>query len=200
MASSRTPRLASSAPPAEGCSARGAAAEAASSRAAASRTRRFDMILAPFWSASLERRRSLIELGDLRPLDADAGHQPLLIEDERIDVLRDRRAGERPGEARIDDHDARTDAEFEAAAPVEIGQRLVVHEEERIAEALDAGLEPVGRRHRVVVAGDLAVLLEHPVADLGSEHEAGLVDAREDENAPGLLAEEPGRGVRGVEA
>ena len=96
--------------------------------------------------------RSLRDPGDLRTLDAHAGHQPLLAEDECVDVLRERRAGDRLAHALIDDDDARPDAELEALALVEIGERAVVHEEERVAEDLDARLQPVGSRDGVVVA------------------------------------------------
>ena len=129
----------------------------------------------------------------------DAGHQPLLVEDEGIDVLRDRRAGDRLADALIDDDDARPDADLEAVARVEIGERTVVHEEERVAEDLHAGLQAVGRRDGVVVANRLAALQQHAFADLPAEHEAGLDDVREDQHGRGLLAEQARRGVLRVE-
>ena len=73
---------------------------------------------------------------------------------------------------------------------VELVERGVRHEEERVAELLHARLEAVRRGDGVVVAGDPAVLPEHPFAHLAAEHEAGLDHRREDEDALRLLPED----------
>src|SRR2546425_316195 len=86
----------------------------------------------------------LVDLGDLRALDAGPRHQAPLVEDEGVDVARERRAGDRFGDTLVDDHDAWTDADLETSARVEIVQRLVRHEEERVAERLQAGLQTFG--------------------------------------------------------
>src|SRR4030095_1363535 len=122
------------------------------------------------------RSGSLGDLRDLRSLDPDAGHQPLLAEDEGVDIARERVRRHRLGDAGIDDDDARPHAELETTGRIELLQRLIVHEEERVAEGLDARLEPVRRRNRVVVADRPALLPEHALADLSSDHEAALHD------------------------
>jgi len=73
------------------------------------------------------------------------------------------------------------------------------HEEERVAEYLNADLEPVGRGDGVVETDRAPPLLQHPLADLAPEHEAGLDDARKDEDADGLAAEQLRFGVVRVE-
>src|SRR6266567_1912754 len=158
---------------------------------AASKRRIFDIVFAPLVLDIARGCRCLLrDPGDLRALYAEAGHQPLLIEDEGIDVLGDRGAGERLADARVDDDDARADAELPAVAPVEIGERAVVHEEEGVTEDLDAGLQPVRRRDGVIIADGPAIREEHPFADLSPEHEAGL----------DLRTEQASRGVVRIEA
>src|SRR5262245_35440287 len=132
----------------------------------------------------------LVDPRDLRPLDARPGHEPLLAEDEGVDVARDRVAGHGPPHALVDDDDARADADLEAVGRVELVERGLGHEEERVSELLHARLEPVRGGDGVVVAGDLAALEERALADLAAEHEARLHHRREHENALRLLAEE----------
>src|SRR5688572_31244449 len=93
----------------------------------------------------------LLDARDLRALDAEAAHEPLLIEHDRVDVARERVARERPRRALVDQHDARADADLESPRGVELLQRRFVHEEERVSERLRAGLEAVRGGDRVVV-------------------------------------------------
>src|SRR5512143_763729 len=129
MASSRTPGGASATSFAPVSAANATALDNRQARLAARIRRVFDKV-APFSRVRVRRFGLLRDPGDLRALDSHAGHQALLAEDEGIDVLRERRAGDRLGESRIDHDDARSDAELEALALVEIGERAVVHEEE----------------------------------------------------------------------
>src|SRR5262249_19104035 len=115
MVSRRMSRFAFSAPPA-----RAGAAKRTSVRIAVTRMR--------IVCASL-----LADPRDLRSLDTDPGHESLLIEDEGVDVARDRVAGDRFPESLVDDDDARTDAQLEPGGGVELLERRVVHEEERVA-------------------------------------------------------------------
>src|SRR5499433_1067633 len=128
----------------------------------------------------------LFDAADLRALQPEPRHEPLLGEDEGVDVAPAGRGGEGLGLALVDDHDARAHADLEALALVEIGQRGVGHEEESVAEALHARLQTVGRRDRIVVARVLATLEQHPLAVLAAEEESRLDDVREDKNALGL--------------
>src|SRR6266567_2325951 len=167
---------------------------------AASKRRIFDIVFAPLVLDIARGCRCLLrDPGDLRALYAEARHQPLLIEDEGIDVLRDRGAGERLADARVDDNDARADAELPAVAPVEIGERAVVHEEEGVTEDLDAGLQPVRRRDGVIIADGPAIREEHAFTHLSAEHEAGFHHAREDEHGLGFRTEQASRGVVRIE-
>jgi len=75
-----------------------------------------------------------------------------------------------------------TDADLETPARVEIVQCRVGHEEERVAERLQAGLESVGRGDGIVVGDRPAPLAERAFADLPAEHESGLDHGGEDEN------------------
>ena len=95
----------------------------------------------------------------------------------RRDVLR---------HAGIDDHDARADADLESLRGVEGLQRLLRHEEHRVAVLLRAGLESVGGAGRVVVADRLAATPEHAFAELAANAEAGLGDVGEYEHRDGL--------------
>src|SRR5207247_399320 len=82
-------------------------------------------------------------------LEAGAGHQALLVEDERIDVLRERRARDRLALPLVHHDDARPGADLPAAAPVEVAKGVVGHQEEHVAVALQTRLIPVRSRHRV---------------------------------------------------
>src|SRR5207244_1827186 len=118
------------------------------------------------------------------PLDAGSCHEPLLVEDVRVDVARERVAGDGFPLALVDDDEARSDTELESLRGIELVERGVRHEEERVSELLHARLEAVRGGDGVVVAGGLAALEEHTLADLAAEHEAGLDHGREDEDAP----------------
>src|SRR5512146_2973174 len=82
-------------------------------------------------------------LRNLRALQAETRHQPLLAEDERIDVALGCRGRERLGQAGVHNHDARTDTHLEPLAFPEIFQRGVGHEEHDIREGLCPGLQAV---------------------------------------------------------
>src|SRR5215813_13007725 len=72
----------------------------------------------------------LVDLGDLRSLHAEPSHQAPLIEDECIDVLRQRGTRHRLAHALVDHHDAGSDADLPAVALVEVLERAAVHEEQ----------------------------------------------------------------------
>ena len=95
--------------------------------------------------------------------------------------------------ARIDDHDARADADLESLRGVEGLQCLLSHEEHRVAVLLRTGLESVGGAGRVVVADRLAATPEHAFAELAANAEAGLGDVGEYEHRDGLWLQCLGR-------
>src|SRR5574342_500071 len=84
-------------------------------------------------------RLSRMDPGDLRALDADAAHQPLLVEDEGVHALLERRGREDLAEALVQHDQARPRPQLPAVAPVEVGERVLVHEEQDVAEGLGAG-------------------------------------------------------------
>jgi hypothetical protein len=81
-----------------------------------------------------------LDLGDLRPLQAQPGHQPFLAEDEGIDILGDGRGRQRFRDPGIHHGDTRADADLEALVFVEIPEGLVGHEEQRVLKVLHTGL------------------------------------------------------------
>src|SRR5437867_5422141 len=179
MVSRRMSRSAFAASPA-----RPGVAERARMRTLASNMRTHDIGSSPF---SALGRRLLVDPRDLRSLDADASHEALLVEDEGVDVARDRVAGDRLPDALVDDDEARTNADLEPVGRVELVERGVRHEEERVAELLHASLEAVRCGDGVVVGNHPAVLPESPFPDLAAEHEAGLDHRRKDEDHLRLL-------------
>ena len=90
--------------------------------------------------------------GNLRPLQSQAGHQPLLAEDKRVDIAPARGRRQAFPHALVHHDDAGTDPDLPPLALVEILQRFLVHEEHGVAERLHTGLEPIGCGKRTVVA------------------------------------------------
>src|SRR4029079_17509488 len=93
---------------------------------------------------------------DLRTFETQPGHQPRLAEWKRIDVVPDGRRRGALGRTLVHYHDARSRSDRPAVMPVEIGDRLVGHQEQRVAVGLAAGLQAVGNRADLVIAGRLA--------------------------------------------
>src|SRR5262249_33791632 len=141
----------------------------------------------------------LLDPRDLRALEAHAAHETALIEDEGIDVAPDRRGRHRLRQPFVDHDQAGAAAELEAPGRLEIAQGSSRHEEESVAELLDARLKPVGSGNRIVVADRLAALEHRALADLATEHEARLHDGREDEDGLRLLAEHLRGRLHGIE-
>ena len=95
-------------------------------------------------------RRVRADLGALQP---HAGHQTLLIENECVDVVLQRRRRHRPRHALIHDHNAGADAELLTIGVIDRLHGLVGHQEQGVAKGLNAGLEPIGHRSHLVVTG-----------------------------------------------
>src|SRR5262245_8141833 len=136
-------------------------------------------------------RASAVDPADLRALQAKPRHQTLLVEDERVDIALRRAGGEGLRLARVHDDDARSHADLETFALLQVVESGVGHEEQHVAEGLDASLETVGGGHGVVVADVLALLAKDALPVLGPEEEAGLHDAREDKHGHRLPAQVP---------
>ena len=102
------------------------------------------------WADSESEALGLLRIdpGYLRPLQSETRHQPLLVEGERIDIVFERRRGDRSGFAVVQDHDARANADLPSSAAVEIAKRVFVHEKQVVAKRLDAGLKTIRGRKR----------------------------------------------------
>src|SRR5262245_20885424 len=123
-----------------------------------------------------------MDAGDLGAPDADAAHQTLLVEDEGVHALLDRRGREVLAESLVEDDQAGPRPQLEAFGLVEVGERVLVHEEEHVAKGLGSGLEPVGGGQRAVVCDGLSSLAQRAVSEFTSDDEAALHDAREDQH------------------
>ena len=99
----------------------------------------------------------------------------------------------------IEDDDGRADADFEPVRVIELLQRLVVHEEHRVAIGLDAGLEANRPAARAVVRDRAAALHQRAVTMLTADPEAGFGDLREDEDRGRFCAECLGGGHARIE-
>src|ERR1019366_10018678 len=76
------------------------------------------------------------DLGDLRPLEANAAHETLLAEDEGVDIRAQIVRCERPRRALVEHDDTRPGTDRPALALVEIVQCRVRHEKQGVAKFL----------------------------------------------------------------
>jgi cation diffusion facilitator family transporter len=136
-----------------------------------------------------------VDAGDLRALDAQADHQALLVEDERIGVVLQRRGGQVAGHAGIDRDHRRADADLPSAGAVQVLHRVVVHQKDDISVGFRTGLPAPGSGHRVVVAVHACTLHQHALAVAATEHQSGLEDLRKHQDGPGTLAQRVGCGI-----
>ncbi len=132
-------------------------------------------------------------------MEAEPRHETLLVENERVDVVLEGQRGHRPRLARVDDDNARADADFPAIAAVQILKRLVVHQKQHIAERLHAGLQAIGRRHGIIVRDKLAVPQQRPLTVVPADDEAGLDDVGKHQDARSLLRERLRHAFLGIE-
>ena len=133
------------------------------------------------------------------PKDRYTGHQSLLVENEGIGVILQRRTRQVFGKAFVDDHDRRTRANLPSLGFVQIIDGRFVHQEYRIAVGLRAGLQAPGAGNRVVVIDHFRALFQHALAVTAAEHQAGFDDVGENEDSPGLLGDLLRERVRAVE-
>src|SRR5208282_157448 len=119
---------------------------------------------------SLHMQNLFVQLGDFGALNAETSHQTLLVEDERVDVVLQGRGGQRPCLAFVDDDNGRPDPDFPTIARVQILNRLVVHQEQRVAELLHAGLQAKGPRHGVIAPDDPAAPHHHALTVSPADH------------------------------
>src|SRR5215472_8169458 len=107
-----------------------------------------------------------VDLRNLVALDAHAGHQALLTEDEGVDIVLRSGRGQRLRHAFVDHDHGGTDPDLEPVSLVELPNRLVAHEEHRIAVLLSAGLQPDRCASGVVIRDWLASPEQSAFAEL----------------------------------
>src|SRR5437773_1908299 len=76
--------------------------------------------------------RLLVHAADLRALQPHSSHEPLLVEDERVDIALSGRRGEGLGLALIEHDNARAHTDLEALALAQVSHRRVGHEEQHV--------------------------------------------------------------------
>src|SRR5262249_49023705 len=74
------------------------------------------------------------DLGNFRSLDTHSSHKTFLTEYIGINSLLQRGRGEVFAETFVQDHQARSTSEFPSVAFLQIIERIVVHEEQYVAE------------------------------------------------------------------
>src|SRR5450432_2184890 len=80
---------------------------------------------------------------DFRALDAECGHQALLIESEGVDAAVQCLGVDRASHAFVHDDQARGGSDRPSACSVYPIDRLLIHEEKRVAEFLDTCLQSI---------------------------------------------------------
>src|SRR4051794_16868644 len=134
----------------------------------------------------LRLRRDLL---DLVALETEAGHQALLAENERVDIVLQGLGRRALTHAFVDDDNAGADADLESVRLVELLESAGAREEHRVAVLLAARLE-TERGAGVLVVGDRGPFLEQrTLAVLPSDAEAGLRDRGEDQDGDRRLGE-----------
>src|SRR5688572_728424 len=99
-----------------------------------------------------------IDFSDLRALYTHTSHESRLVEDKSINTLLQSCRRQVLAEARIEHYQARSYSQLPALAVVKILNGRIVHEEQHIAECLNARLESIRRGKRPIVRHALAVL------------------------------------------
>src|ERR1019366_6176065 len=84
--------------------------------------------ITPAMMVSASRLRSALDSGDLGSFNADPDHQPLLIEDEGVSVILQRRCGKILGNALVHNDDRRPHAEFPSLGTMDVAYCLVAHQ------------------------------------------------------------------------
>src|SRR3546814_14934354 len=97
---------------------------------------------------------ALAILGYVSAFVVDAVHEAHLVDEEHQDIDLGRGGRERRAGALVEHHYVRRRADLPAVAVVEVAQRLLVHEVDRVAEGLEARLQTEGGGRRAVVLTD----------------------------------------------
>ena len=124
---------------------------------------------------------------DFRSLDTQSSHQALLIESEGIDTAVHRLGAHSSSHTFIHDNQARGGTERPSVGLVHPVDRFLIHQEKRVAEFLDACLQPIRCRRRSVAAGHFAMKEERAFATLTTNDKPCLDDIRKDKDCKSVL-------------
>lgn len=128
---------------------------------------------------------------DLRALQTESPHESMLVEEHGVDASVESQVGERAGLAFVHDHEARTGGDLPAIAMTQAVEGLLVHEEERVAVMLHAGLKSVRQSSGLVEGIDASVAAnQRSIAAHAADHESCLEDVGKDQDGfrPGTEA------------
>src|SRR5688572_3304430 len=105
--------------------------------------------------------RARLDPGDFRSSEIDAAHESALVE--YIGVGAPVHAGgvHGGGLTLVHDDQVRAAAEVPTTGAVDVGESIVVHQEQRIAVILHAGLQANGKATGLVVVADAAIVADH---------------------------------------
>ncbi|MNR28586.1 hypothetical protein D3C85_1459150 [compost metagenome] len=110
----------------------------------------------------------------------------MLVEDEGVSVVFERRAGQVLRNPFIHHDNGGAYTDFPAFGFGDVFQCLVGHQKHRIAIRLGAGLQPPRPADRVVIVLYFSALHQHAFAIAATEHESCFDDFREDQYGFGL--------------
>ena len=111
----------------------------------------------------------------------------MLIESEGIYTAVQRLAAYSSSHTFVHHDQARGGTDRPSVGLVHPVDRFLIHEEERVAESLDASLQPVRCRRRPVATDRFAVEEKSAVAALAANDKSSLDDIRENKDREGVL-------------
>ncbi len=126
---------------------------------------------------------ALVESFDLGTLNAEPGHEALLVESEGVNAAMQCVGVHRASRPFIHYDEARGGSDGPSVRCIYPIDRLLIHEEKRVAEFLDTSLQPIRCSRRAVAAGALAVHEEDAFATLGADEKAGFDDIRKNKDS-----------------
>jgi len=136
---------------------------------------------------------------DLAALQPNPSHEPLLAENEGVDVFVERLNRHRFGHSRVEDHEARTCSYLPPAAFIDVIEGSVVHEEQDVAVRLHPRLESIRNGRSMVIAHRSAVADKRAVTSLGTKDKTRFDDGRENKGCGSLIGNLRRLRVLGIE-
>jgi hypothetical protein len=119
---------------------------------------------------------------DFGALEAEAGHQTLLIEDEGVDAAMKGVGREAAGHSFVYDDDARAGADLPAARVVYPVHGVLVHQEKGVTVLLNTSLQAIGSGYGSVSPAGLTTHKKYSLTSLGANDESGFYYIWKDKN------------------